>query len=55
MKIGNLHISAIVCFVIAGILYSVGSQIAIGLGAVGVLFEIAAWIIAFSSSNDTDS
>jgi hypothetical protein len=47
----KMHIAAIVCFVIAALLYAIGNAIAIGVVALGILLEIFAWVIWIDFSN----
>ena len=40
----KLHLSALLCFIIAILLYLFGSSISIIFGAFGIFFEIAAYV-----------
>lgn len=46
------HVAAIVCFVLAGLLYAYASSgtVAGGFGFIGIVFEIMGWITLSGSS-----
>ena len=49
-----MHIGALVCFALALFFYSFAwSTVASGLAILGVLFELAAWIILFATHKKT--
>ena len=49
-----MHIGAIICFALALFFYSFAwGGVATGLVIFGIFFEIAAWAIWFSTSDDT--
>jgi len=47
-----MHIGAIICFALALFFYSFAwGSVATGLAIFGVFFEVAAWVIWFSSKD----
>ncbi len=50
----DMHIAAIICFALALFFYLFAwSTVASGLAIFGLLFEIAAWVILFSTKDRT--
>ena len=45
----KLHIAAGILFVIAVLMYTVGMEMAIEIGALGIFCEAAAWVMFFSA------
>ena len=49
-----MHKGALICFGLAALFYLLSSNtVATGLGVIGALFEIAAWVIWISSNDGT--
>ena len=49
-----MHIGAIICFALALLFYSFAwNGVATGLAVFGIFFEVAAWVIWFSTNDDT--
>jgi asparagine N-glycosylation enzyme membrane subunit Stt3 len=49
-----MHIGAIICFALALFFYSFAwGGVAAGLAIFGIFFEIAAWVIWFSTNDGT--